>query len=128
MAGGIGGIEELDPLSDAGVSGVLLGEVLFTGAIDLAATLLAEGRARTEKQRSGARIAAGAGWAGALLATFGARDPRLSRRTLLRTAVQLGGLAALTPGVGYTLVAEVFTPDELRVFDQLLARLYGLVR
>ena len=96
------------------------------GAIDLAATLLAEGRARTEKQRSGARIAAGAGWAGGLLATFGARDPRLSRRALLRTAVQLGGLAALTPGVGYTLVGEVFAPNELRAFDQLLDRLYGL--
>ena len=37
-------------------------------------------------------------------------------------------LGALTPGVGCTLLAEVFSPTELRAFDQLLDRLYGLDR
>ena len=97
-------------------------------AIGLAASLLAEGRARTEMNRSTARVAAGAGWAGALVATRGARSPRFSRRSLLRTSIQFGGLAALTPAVACTLIAEVFSPDELLAFDQLLDRLYGLLR
>ena len=97
------------------------------GAVDLAANLHARGRARTEGQRSRARIAASAGWAGALLATLGARDARLSRRTVLRRAIQIGGVAALTPAVGCALLAEVFTPDEIRAFDQLRDRLNGLL-
>lgn len=97
-------------------------------ACGLAATLLEEGRARTQAQRVNARAAASAGWIGALLATLGARDTRLSRRVVLRNLVQLGGLAALAPGVGFSLLAEVFTPGEIRAFDQLTDRLHGLSR
>jgi len=93
-----------------------------------AATLLAEGRARTESQRKDARVAASAGWAGALLATLSARDTRVSRRAILRKLCQFGGLAALAPGIGFSLVAEVFTPGEIQAFDQLIDRLHGLSR
>ena len=41
VAGGITAVEALPALRDAGVSAVLLGEVLFTGAIDLAAAIRA---------------------------------------------------------------------------------------
>jgi phosphoribosylformimino-5-aminoimidazole carboxamide ribotide isomerase len=41
VAGGITSLEQITALRDAGVRGVLLGEVLFTGAIDLAAALQA---------------------------------------------------------------------------------------
>jgi phosphoribosylformimino-5-aminoimidazole carboxamide ribotide isomerase len=41
VAGGITSLEQITGLRDAGVRGVLLGEVLFTGAIDLAAALQA---------------------------------------------------------------------------------------
>lgn len=39
VAGGITSLEQVVALRDAGVMGVLLGEVLFTGAIDLAAAI-----------------------------------------------------------------------------------------
>ena len=92
-------------------------------ACDLAAHLLEQGRRRAYRRQHADRLAAGLGWGGALLACAGARDPRLTRRRLLRGAVQAAGIAALTPGVTYTLLSEVFAPGEVRVFDQLSARL-----
>ena len=41
VAGGITSVEQIAALRDAGVMGVLLGEVLFTGAIDLATAIQA---------------------------------------------------------------------------------------
>jgi phosphoribosylformimino-5-aminoimidazole carboxamide ribotide isomerase len=41
VAGGITSLEQIAGLRDAGVRGVLLGEVLFTGAIELAAAIRA---------------------------------------------------------------------------------------
>jgi phosphoribosylformimino-5-aminoimidazole carboxamide ribotide isomerase len=41
VAGGITSVEQIAALRDAGVMGVVLGEVLFTGAIDLAAAIQA---------------------------------------------------------------------------------------
>jgi hypothetical protein len=51
------------------------------------------------------------------------RAPVVSRRRLLRTALQVGALLALTPGVGLSIVSEVLTPDELRAFERLRLRL-----
>jgi hypothetical protein len=92
-------------------------------AYDLAARLLEQGRRRAYRRQHADRLAAGAGWGGALLACAGARVPRVTRRRLLRVAVQAAGIAALTPGVTYTVLSEVFAPGEVRVFDQLSARL-----
>lgn len=89
----------------------------------LAAALLTEGRVRAQRERAHARLVAGAGWAGALIATAGGRNRHLTRRRLLRTGVRVAGLAALTPGVGYTLLAEVFAPEQLQAYDQLADRL-----
>ena len=95
-------------------------------AIALAARLLEQGRRETKDRRRGDRAWAGAGVATAVLASFGVRDPRISRRRLLRTALQTGALLALTPGVGLSIVSEVLTPDELRAFDRLALRLSHL--
>jgi endonuclease/exonuclease/phosphatase family metal-dependent hydrolase len=92
-------------------------------AARLAARLLGEGRARTAQRRQSDRLAAGLGWGGALLASAGARNHRLTRRRLLNASLQGLGIAALTSGVGYALLAETFAPDELRAFDQIAARL-----
>ncbi len=43
VAGGVGGLDELMLLRDAGVAGVILGEALFDGRIDLAAAIRAVG-------------------------------------------------------------------------------------
>jgi hypothetical protein len=93
------------------------------GAYDLAARLLDQGRRRAYRRQHADRLAAGLGWGGALLACAGARVPHVTRRRLLRGAVQAAGIAALTPGVTYTLLSEVFAPGEVRVFEQLSARL-----
>ena len=95
-------------------------------AVSLASQFLREGRHRAQQRRRGDRAWAGAGLGAAALASFGMRDPRVSRRRLLRTALQAGALLALTPGVGFSIVSEVLTPDELRAFDRLNARLAHL--
>jgi endonuclease/exonuclease/phosphatase family metal-dependent hydrolase len=92
-------------------------------AARLASQLLAEGRARAEQRRRGDRTAAGIGLCGALLASAAVRDSRVTRRRLLRGALQGAGLLALTPSVGYSVLSEVFAPDELRAYDRLAARL-----
>ncbi len=97
-------------------------------AAALAAALLAEGRARSERLREDARLIASVGWGAALVASLGGRHQTLSRRRLLRTGLSAAALAALTPGVGYTLLAEVFAPDELAAYDRLSARLAAVAQ
>jgi endonuclease/exonuclease/phosphatase family metal-dependent hydrolase len=92
-------------------------------AVSLATRILREGRRETKARRRGDRAWAGAGLGVAALASLGMRDARISRRRLLRTALQAGALLALTPGLGLSIVSEVLTPDELRAFDQLTLRL-----
>jgi len=95
-------------------------------AISLATQILREGRRETKQRRRGDRAWAGVGLGAATLASLGVRSPRLSRRRLLRTALQAGALLALTPGVGLSIVSELLTPEELRAFDQLALRLTRL--
>ena len=95
-------------------------------AIALATQILREGRRETKQRRRGDRAWAGVGLGAAALASLGVRDPRVSRRRLLRTALQAGALLALTPGVGLSIVSELLTPEELRAFDQLAVRLTRL--
>jgi len=95
-------------------------------AVSLASQFLREGRQQAKQRRRGDRVWAGAGLGAAALASLGVRDPRVSRRRLLRTALQAGALLALTPGVGFSIVSELLTPEELRAFDRLAARLSHL--
>jgi endonuclease/exonuclease/phosphatase family metal-dependent hydrolase len=95
-------------------------------AVSLATGFLSEGRQQAKQRRRGDRALAGAGLAAAALASLGVRDPRVSRRRLLRSMLQAGALLALTPGVGFSIVSEVLTPEELRAFDALAVRLSRL--
>jgi endonuclease/exonuclease/phosphatase family metal-dependent hydrolase len=96
------------------------------GALALAERLLAEGRALAHGHRRDGRLAAGAGVGAALLATAGLRSRPLSRRRLLRGAMQAAGLAAVAPVLPFSFVSEVVAPDALRAFDTLAARLERL--
>jgi len=95
-------------------------------AISLATQFLREGRHEAKQRRRDDRAWAGAGLGAAALASLGVLNPRVSRRRLLRTALQAGALLALTPGVGFSIVSEVLAPEELRAFHQLAVRLAHL--
>jgi hypothetical protein len=92
-------------------------------AVALASSTLAEGRADATRRRRRDRLAAGLGLGGALLAGVSVRDRRVTRRRLLRTSLQGAAALALAPALGFSLLSEVYAPDELRAFDQLAARL-----
>jgi endonuclease/exonuclease/phosphatase family metal-dependent hydrolase len=97
-------------------------------SVAFAAGQLAAGRALARGSRREGRRIAGAGAGAALLASAGLRMGPLTRRGLLRGAVQSAGLAALAPVLGFSFVSEVVAPDQLRAFDALsaeLARLAG---
>jgi endonuclease/exonuclease/phosphatase family metal-dependent hydrolase len=95
-------------------------------SVSLATQILREGRGQTKQRRRGDRTWAGVGFGTAALATLGMRAPRVSRRRLLRTALQAGALLALSPGVALSIVSELLTPEEIRAFDQLAVRLEHL--
>ncbi len=97
--------------------------ILDREAIETATRMLSEGRARAERRQRGDRLFAGAGLGAAALATSGLRTQGITRRRLLRGTLQGAALAALTPGIGFSILSEVFVPDELRAFDALAARL-----
>ena len=92
-------------------------------ALELASNSLAQGRAQTRRRRRQDRLAAGLGLGGALLATASVRDQRVTRRRLLRASLQGVALLSLAPGLGFSILSEVYAPDELRTFDQLGAHL-----
>jgi hypothetical protein len=95
-------------------------------AVSLARQFLSEGRQEASQRRRGERAFAGAGLGAAALASLGVRNPRVSRRRLLRTAFQAGAVLALTPGVGFSIVTEMLAPAELQAFDKLSAQLAHL--
>lgn len=92
-------------------------------AVDLATAMLSEGREDAERRQRGGRTLAGVGFGCAALASLSVRSPKLSRRRVLRGAVQAAGLMALTPGVAFSLLSEVFAPSEIRAFESLEAQL-----
>jgi hypothetical protein len=49
----------------------------------------------------------------------------VSRRRLLRAGLEGAGILALMPSVGFSILSEVFGPDELRAFDNLALLLDG---
>jgi len=95
-------------------------------AVSIAARMLAEGRELARDQRSDGRLAAGLGLGTALVASAGVRVGPITRRRLLRGALQTAGFVALAPTLGFSFVSEVVAPDELRALDQLALRLARL--
>ncbi len=93
------------------------------GVIQRARELLSEGRADAERRQRGGRTWAGVGLGCATVASVGLRSRDLTRRRMLRGSLQCAALAALAPGVGLSVLSEVFVPDEIRAFDALVARL-----
>jgi len=95
-------------------------------AIELAAQLLSEGRREAERRQRHNRILGGAGIGGAALALGALRSEPMTRRRLLRNALQAAGLAAITPGVAYSILSEYFVPDELAGFEAVAQELSQL--
>ena len=50
----------------------------------------------------------------------------MSRRKLLRLGLRGAALAALTPTVGYSMLSEVFVPNEIHAFEDAEATLAKL--
>jgi endonuclease/exonuclease/phosphatase family metal-dependent hydrolase len=97
-------------------------------AVRLAERLLAEGRRRAVSRQSGGRAWAVLGLGCAGVAASGARSAGVSRRALLRGSLNAAALIALWPGVGFSLLSELFVSDEIRAFDDVAARLARLER
>jgi len=95
-------------------------------AIELAAQLLTEGRREAERRQHHNRMLAGAGIGGAGIALGALRSEPMTRRRLLRNALQAAGLAAITPGVAYSILSEYFVPDELAGFEAVTQQLSQL--
>ena len=105
------------------------GQLATTPAPDAVASALAwlqRGRDDAARRRQDARICAGVGMACAgALALAPARTPVLSRRRLLKGALQGLAVLAVPPSIGLSLFSELVEPDEIRAFDALRARLSG---
>lgn len=95
-------------------------------SIRRAVELLSEGYSETQRRQRGTRTWAGAGLGCAAIASIGTRGLATTRRRLLRGALRGAALAALTPGIGFSILSEVFVPDELRAFELLAQRLTRL--
>jgi endonuclease/exonuclease/phosphatase family metal-dependent hydrolase len=98
------------------------------GALDLAADWLRKGRWQAEQRRVGERMASCFGIGFAALAAAGGRAPQMKRRKFLRVGLRTAALAALTPGVGLSVLSEGFRPDEIHAFDDAEAGLAQLER
>ncbi|MDJ0851558.1 MAG: endonuclease/exonuclease/phosphatase family protein [Myxococcota bacterium] len=95
-------------------------------ALRLATASLRKGRDETSQRRVEDRVLAGAGLGGAVLAGASVRNERVTRRRLLRASLQGAACLALAPALGFSVLSEVFAPEEMRAFEDLVARLEGL--
>jgi len=98
------------------------------GALALAADWLRKGKSQAEHRRLGERMASCFGIGFAALAAAGGRAPQIKRRKFLRVGLRTAALAALTPGVGLSVLSEGFRPDEIHAFDDAAAGLAQLER
>jgi len=94
----------------------------------LAAAVLADGTQFAKQRRNGERTLAKAGLGAAAVAGLCRLPRRVSRRRVLRLAVGAAGLATLGPGVGLSVVSEVFVADEIRAFKRASRQLEALDR
>ena len=95
-------------------------------ALRLAHQLLEDGRREAGSRRSLQRVAGGLGMGAALLAASGLRRKDMDRRRFVRASLQAAAVLTLGPGVACSLLSEVFTPEEIRGFDEIEARLAQL--
>jgi endonuclease/exonuclease/phosphatase family metal-dependent hydrolase len=95
-------------------------------AFELAECALTEGESLASERQSGNRRLSGIGIGFAALAALSARPKRMSRRKLLRGALSGAALLGLTPGVGFSIVSEVFVPGDIRAFRNAAAELAKL--
>ena len=72
------------------------------------------------------RALSGLGLASVLATTAGVRSPKMSRRKLLRFAFRGAALAAVAPTLGYSMLSEVFVPNEIHAFEDAEAILAKL--
>jgi len=91
--------------------------------VALASRALRQGRDDTRRRRREDRLVAGAGLGAAVAAGAGMRAPRVTRRRLLRGVLQGAAVAALAPGLGFSVLSEVYAPGELDAFEQLASHL-----
>jgi endonuclease/exonuclease/phosphatase family metal-dependent hydrolase len=93
------------------------------GAYASARDVLAQGYEVVREERADRRFAAGLGLGVALAATAGIKTAPITRRRLLRAALQTAGMAALAPVLGFSFASEIIAPDELRALDTVAGRL-----
>jgi endonuclease/exonuclease/phosphatase family metal-dependent hydrolase len=84
-------------------------------------------RSRTERRNRTDRLIAGTGMLAALGTAAGLRDTRVTRRRLLQRTLQVGALAAIPPAAAGAVFSAVTNPGELRVLEQISAKLDELV-
>jgi endonuclease/exonuclease/phosphatase family metal-dependent hydrolase len=82
----------------------------------LAAAVLADGKQFAKQRRNGGRAFARVGLGAGAVAGLCSLPRPVSRRRVLRLAFGAAGLAMLAPGVGLSVVSEVFVEDEIRAF------------
>jgi endonuclease/exonuclease/phosphatase family metal-dependent hydrolase len=92
-------------------------------ARELAARLLAEGRAGAERRKTGREIGAGVTASAAVLGLAATRLGAVTRRRWLRLALAVGAAAALPTALGLLALAEVADAGEVAAFDQVQALL-----
>ncbi|MCP5044918.1 MAG: hypothetical protein GY944_28150 [bacterium] len=102
--------------------------LLSKKAIELAAGLLSQGRRQAERRRTENRTLSGMGMACAVLAMAGGRSESVNRRRFLRHGLRATALAALTPGIGASVMSEFVLPSELSAWDLAERRLDKLAR
>jgi hypothetical protein len=89
--------------------------------------VLADGRAAAGARRRDRRFAAAGALSGAALAGAGTRQPRLSRRRMLRAGLFAGAVLAVPFGLSNAALAEIAIPDEVVGFDAVAERLSALM-
>jgi endonuclease/exonuclease/phosphatase family metal-dependent hydrolase len=95
-------------------------------ARELAASVLAGGRAASKARRGDQRLLALGSLGGAGLAAAGAARPPISRRRVLRAGLGLGALCALPVGLVNAALSELAFPNEVEAFDEVERRLAAL--
>jgi endonuclease/exonuclease/phosphatase family metal-dependent hydrolase len=95
-------------------------------ALELAARLVAEGRAHAEQRRDARRRWAGAAGSGAVLGLVGGRSTAITRRRGLRLALGAGAALCLPAGLGLLALAEAADSEELAAWRRVEALLAGL--
>ncbi|MBW2418169.1 MAG: endonuclease/exonuclease/phosphatase family protein [Deltaproteobacteria bacterium] len=118
----LGVVAEIDIRPEAGAASPSFN----AGAVDLAARILAEGRAAAEQRRMERRLASGTGMLCAVAAAAVTREGPVSRRRLLRGAFKGASVVALSSSLGFSALSEHFVPDEIDAFDDAKRRLARL--